>query len=82
VRLSFSLLLGTITLVGGIAVHMLRKHVRDLLLRAKHLFVTAMVVGADISKSQTFAFRQPAAMASCSVPNQRSPWSPLIRVLS
>ena len=54
-RLSFSLLLGTIALVGGIAVHMLRRAYGPrsdqlalpkqaagvLLLRAKHLFVAA-----------------------------------------
>jgi hypothetical protein len=39
-------------------------------------------LGQGISGSYLFDFRQPLAMASCSVQNQRSPYSGLILVLS
>ena len=45
--------MGTIALVGGIAVHMPVEHVRVLLLRAKHLFVATISGGSSVIGGRT-----------------------------
>ena len=54
------LLVGTIALVGGIAVHIPRRAVRDLLLCAKHLFVEAQLAGSRAAINKVMK-QQPAA---------------------